>query len=101
MTDGLAALVQESFGLDPFSQCLFAFYNRQRNKLKILSWEHNGFWLFYCRFEGGTFQWPVSSDSTVSITSRELRSLLNGLSLTYRQARRKVTVETVIFGCIG
>ncbi|WP_407946488.1 IS66 family insertion sequence element accessory protein TnpB [Paenibacillus alkaliterrae] len=47
--DGLAALVQTSFGLDPFSPCLFVFCNRQRNKLKILCWEHNGFWVFYHR----------------------------------------------------
>ncbi|GAE28626.1 mobile element protein [Halalkalibacter wakoensis JCM 9140] len=41
--DGLAAIVQESFQLDPFSPCLFVFCNRQRDKIKILHWEHNGF----------------------------------------------------------
>ncbi|WP_445667394.1 IS66 family insertion sequence element accessory protein TnpB [Paenibacillus sp. FSL H8-0034] len=45
--DGLAALVQEGLGLNPFSSCLFVFCNRERNKLKILYWEHNGFWLYY------------------------------------------------------
>lgn len=34
--DGLAALVQEGFSLDPFSQILFVFCNRGRGKLKIL-----------------------------------------------------------------
>ncbi|GLG02758.1 hypothetical protein Alches_27990 [Alicyclobacillus hesperidum subsp. aegles] len=34
--DGLAALVQVSFQLDPFSPCLFVFCKRQRDKLKIL-----------------------------------------------------------------
>lgn len=37
--DGLAAIVQEGFGLNPFSPCLFVFCNRERNKLKILHWE--------------------------------------------------------------
>jgi transposase len=36
--DGLTVLVQEGFGLDPFSPCLFVFCNRERNKLKILHW---------------------------------------------------------------
>ena len=45
--DGLAALVQESFQLDPFSSCLFAFCSRGRDKVKILYWNHSGFWLFY------------------------------------------------------
>ncbi|MFC0562366.1 IS66 family insertion sequence element accessory protein TnpB [Halalkalibacter alkalisediminis] len=47
--DGLAAIVQESFQLDPFSPCLFVFCNRQQDKIKILHWEHNGFWLYYRR----------------------------------------------------
>lgn len=94
--DGLAVLVQESFGLDPFSPCLFVFCNRECNKLKILYWEHNGFWLFYRRLERGTFQWPTTSETTVSITTRELRWLLDGLSLSQRQAHPKVTAETII-----
>ncbi|GMA58177.1 hypothetical protein GCM10025858_26800 [Alicyclobacillus sacchari] len=53
--DGLAALVQESFHLDPFSPALFAFCNRERDKLKLLYWEHNGFWLYYRRLERGRF----------------------------------------------
>ena len=32
--DGLAALIQMEFDLDPFSPNLFVFCNRQRNKLK-------------------------------------------------------------------
>jgi transposase len=94
--DGLAALVQTSFGLDPFSPSLFVFCNRERNKLKILCWEHNGFWLFYRRLERGTFQWPTSNEQTVSITSRELRWLLDGLSVTQRQAHPKVTATIAI-----
>jgi len=38
--DGLAVLVKEGFELDPFSPCLFVFCNRNRDKLKILRWEH-------------------------------------------------------------
>lgn len=94
--DGLAAIVQEGFGLDPFSPCLFVFCNRERNKLKILYWEHNGFWLFYRRLERGTFQWPTSNGRTTAVSSRELRWLLDGLSLSQRQAHAEVTAESVI-----
>jgi len=38
--NGLAAIVQESFKLDPFSNSLFVFCNKSRNKLKILHWQH-------------------------------------------------------------
>ncbi|TFE19391.1 IS66 family insertion sequence element accessory protein TnpB [Cohnella luojiensis] len=94
--DGLAVLVQEGFGLNPFSPCLFVFCNRERNKLKILYWEHNGFWLFYRRLERGTFQWPTDKGDPVSITSRELRWLLDGLALNQRQAHSKVIAQTII-----
>lgn len=53
--DGLAVLVKESFQLDPFSNALFVFCNRNRDKLKILYWENNGFWLYYRRLERGKF----------------------------------------------
>ncbi|WP_192597511.1 IS66 family insertion sequence element accessory protein TnpB [Sporosarcina limicola] len=56
--DGLAAIVQEGFQLDSFSPSLFVFCNRRRDKLKILHWDHNGFWLYYRRLENGLFQWP-------------------------------------------
>ncbi len=45
--DGLAAIVGEGFQLDPFAPALFVFCHRQRNKLKILHWETNGFWLLF------------------------------------------------------
>lgn len=94
--DGLAALVQEGLGLNPFSPCLFVFCNRERNKLKLLYWEHNGFWLFYRRLERGTFQWPKDQGDPVAVTTRELRWLLDGLALSQRQAHPKVTAATVI-----
>lgn len=54
--DGLAILVTESFNLDPFSRNLFVFCNRKRDKIKILEWDTNGFWLYYKRLEKGTFK---------------------------------------------
>jgi transposase len=96
--DGLTALVQESFGCSPFAPTLFVFCNRQRDKLKMLYWEHNGFWLFYRRLERGTFRWPEPSDGslTISLQHRQLRWLLDGLALDQRQAHRPVHAEVVL-----
>lgn len=82
--DGLAAIVQEQFSLDPFSTALFVFCNRRRDKLKILQWDHAGFWLYYRRLERGTFQWPSAGHSPLCLTQRELRWLLDGLSLSFK-----------------
>lgn len=93
--DGLAVLVKEGFKLDPFSPCLFVFCNRQRDKIKILHWEHNGFWLHYRRLERGKFQWPARNSATLKISRRELRWLLDGLSL-YQKAHPEVTARTIL-----
>ncbi|GFN33180.1 IS66 family insertion sequence element accessory protein TnpB [Paenibacillus xylaniclasticus] len=94
--DALAALVQEGFGLDPFAPSLFVFCNRQRDKLKMLLWDHNGFWLLYRRLERGTFQWPSGREGVMTVSSRELRWLLDGLTLEQRKAHPPVRVQTVI-----
>lgn len=95
--DGLAALVQEGFCLDPFSPCLFVFCNRQHDKLKMLYWDRNGFWLLYRRLERGTFRWPSGTANTpLTLSMRELRWLLDGLSLEQQQAHLPVTARRVV-----
>ena len=95
--DSLAAEVQEVLHLDPFSSCLFVFCNRRREKLKILVWERNGFWLCYRRLERGVFRWPKAGDGgTVTVTRRELRWPLDGLDLELKGAHRAVNVRMVV-----
>lgn len=95
--DGLAALVTEQFNLDPFSSSMFVFCNRGRDKLKILYWDHNGFWLYYRRLERGKFHWPSDNSMVpLKISSRQLRWLLDGLSLEQKLAHPVVAARTVI-----
>ncbi len=94
--DGLAALVSGVFQLDPFSEQWFVFCNRQRDKLKILRWEHNGFWLYYRRLERGRFQWPSSGEQPLAISRRQLQWLLDGLSVEQRQAHHPVMARVVV-----
>ncbi|QQE79739.1 IS66 family insertion sequence element accessory protein TnpB [Alicyclobacillus sp. SO9] len=95
--DGLSVLVKEVLELDPFSPCLFVFCNRNRDKLKVLHWSHNGFWLHYRRLEKGRFQWPDASHTgPIVMGQRELRWLLDGLSLQQKKAHPKVTARTII-----
>ena len=95
--DGLAALVSQSFQLDPFSPALFVFCNRRRDKMKILHWDHNGFWLYYRRLEKGRFQWPTTQEhGTLTVSRRQLQWLLDGLALDQRQAHRPVHARVVV-----
>jgi transposase len=95
--DGLAALVSRTFELDLFSNSLFVFCNKGRDKLKILRWDHNGFWLYHRRLERGRFRWPArSGDPTRAISRRQLQWLLDGLTLEQRQAHAPVTARITI-----
>ena len=95
--DSLAAEVQEVLHLDPFSSCLFVFCSRRKDKIKILFWDRNGFWLCYRRLERGTFRWPQTGDGgTVTVTRRELRWLLDGLDLDLKGAHLAVNVRMVV-----
>jgi transposase len=95
--DGLAAIVQQCFSLDPFSSNLYVFCNRNRTMIKILHWDHNGFWLYFRRLEKGTFRWPENnSEDTLLVGGRELNWLLTGLSIEQKQAHRKVAPNAMI-----
>ena len=57
--DGLAGIVQQQFQLDPFSNSLFLFYGRNRNKMKALLWEGDGFVLLYITDFAANLSEPV------------------------------------------
>jgi len=79
--DGLAGLVIDQLQADPFSSHLFVFCNRGRDKLKLLVWHNNGFWLCYRRLERQRFWWPTAGTAGPLVLSmRELSWLLEGLN---------------------
>ena len=63
--DGLARLVQQQFALDPFTNTLFLFCGRRRDRIKGLYWEKDGFILLYKRLEMGAYQWPRSESEVM------------------------------------
>ena len=62
---GLTSIVQNSFALDPFESAVFVFCNGSRNRLRILEFDGDGFWLLSKKLERGRFQWPeAGNDNT-------------------------------------
>lgn len=92
--NGLTAIVENSFKLDPFKQALFVFCNRQRNRLKILTWEDNGFWLHFKRLERGHFKWPVASEeATMSLSYEDLIYLIKSPGVEQKLRRKEVIIN--------
>lgn len=94
--DGLAVIVQENFRLDPFSRHLFVFCNRKKDKIKVLEWGGDGFWLHYKRLEKGYFQWPDGDSQSLAVSQREFRWLLDGLPLHQADANPEISERIII-----
>lgn len=86
--DSLCALVEQVLRQDPFSGHLFVFFNRRRDRVKMLVWERGGFWLHYKRLELGSF----AAIERAEVTGRELFCILEGLEVVRERVRyeRKV-----------
>jgi transposase len=78
--DGLCAIIRDGFEDDPFSGDVFAFFNKARDRIKLLVWDRNGFWLFYKRLERGTFPLDVRGHGKrMEISRAQLTMILEGI----------------------
>ncbi|MBB5497523.1 IS66 family insertion sequence element accessory protein TnpB [Paraburkholderia sp. MM5384-R2] len=76
--NSLVMLVEQSMQLDPFGRAVFAFHNRKGNRVKLLFYDRNGFWMMLRRLEEDHFVWPRRQQSVVKPTSEQLHWLLEG-----------------------
>ena len=72
--NGLSIMVSEQMQLDPFTGHLFAFCNKNRNMLKILYWDRNGFCLWHKKLEKHSFKWPSSKKEVIDIENKPVNS---------------------------
>lgn len=89
--NGLSAKVQADFALDPFDGALFVFCNRARNRIKVLEWDGDGFWLYFKRLERGRFRWPAPGDgSPLQLSAAEFEVLIGSAKLTQKLRRQEI-----------
>ena len=89
--EGLTAIVLMKFKLDPFAESLYVFCNRKCDKLKLLRWSNNGWWLYYRKLSRGTFKWKFDENRVVlEVSERQLRWILDGLSMEQPTAHKPV-----------
>ena len=87
---GLSALVELELGHNPFSGELYVFTNKQRNKVKCLFWEDNGFVLYYKALAEEKFHWPRPEQRTISLSAQQINWLLDGLDLSQMKGHKKL-----------
>jgi transposase len=88
--DGLGALARER-SHDLFSGHLFVFTSRRGDRVKILTWDHGGFVLYYKRLERGRFKLPeiAPGAAEVELDATQLAMLLDGIDVRRVKAPKR------------
>jgi transposase len=87
--EGLSGVVDEEFKGELISGAYFIFLNRQRNRMKVLYWDGDGFAIWAKRLEKGHF--AKRKDNKVLLERREFFMLLEGITPKRLQKRYSIT----------
>jgi transposase len=75
----LVGIVEDELEHDAYTEALFVFCNKAKDKLKILYWDKTAFALWYKRLEKQKFKWPSKvSSPAFELTEQQLAWLLSG-----------------------
>ncbi len=93
---GLCLLAESVLKQDPASGHWFAFINRRRDRLKLLGWDGQGFWIWYKRLELGVFEKPASraNQTQMEIDVTQLSLIINGIDLRSVKRKRRYRSST-------
>lgn len=92
--EGLAALVREAMGADPFNGAVYVFRAKRADRVKLIFWDGTGMVLMAKRLEDGKFRWPGMQDAILRLSAAELQALLEGLDWRRVHEPRQIGVPT-------
>ena len=91
--DKLAEMTRSILAQDPLSGHLFVFFNKPRDRVKILFWDRSGFCLYYKRLEEGSFRVPKRDAGSAQIDSAELMLILEGIDLADAKKQKRFSLS--------
>jgi len=76
--DGFVGLCRDTFQHNPRHEArIFAFINRSKTMVRLLTYDHNGYWLMTKRLSKGKCrQWPSPDQDMTPFMAKQLRLLL-------------------------
>jgi len=94
--DGLIGIVRGSLRVDPLTPTFFVFFNKSRDKIKILYWDNDGFAIWYKRLEKGTFHLtlPTAGELSVTLSRAQFAMLLEGIDFQNVKQRKRFFKKT-------
>jgi len=91
--NGLASLVEHALGMNAFANAVFVFGSRRHDRIKILGWDRNGFWLLQKRLEDARFIWPRKDSTGIELSVQQLHRLLDGIDLAAMRGHAAVIYQ--------
>ena len=89
--DGLVGIIGNEMGLKA-EDGIYVFRNRNRDKLKIILWDRNGFVMGYKRLERGRFDFPEDDDEIIKMDLNQLEMLVSGMPMIRVGKREKMDI---------
>ncbi|MCI9868813.1 IS66 family insertion sequence element accessory protein TnpB [Rhizobium skierniewicense] len=95
---GLALIVQEGLGRDPFKGDVFVFRGKSGRLIKALWHDGIGLSLYAKRLERGRFIWPATEGGAIALTAGQMSYLLEGIDWRNPQQTWRPTSAGCLFG---
>ena len=93
--DSLSGLVRRELSQDPLNGAIYIFFNRQRNQVKLLHFEGDGFSLYHKRLERGKYELPsIDQQGDHRISSDCLTLILQGIQLQSVRRHKRFFLAT-------
>ena len=96
--DGLCGVVRHLLEDNPQSGYVFIFFNKDRDKIKILVWDVGGYVMYHKRLEQGSFEVIPGSEGKAKLSLRydHLVMLLSGISIRHVVQRKRFNALSTI-----
>ena len=93
--NGLYRLVSQEMRMPPLSGAVFIFFSKNRQSVKILRWDTDGFVLYQKRLERGTFELPLfkPGQKACQMPYRTLSAIMSGISLRSLRYRKRLNID--------
>lgn len=93
--NGLYRLVSQEMRMPPLSGAVFIFFSKNRQSVKILRWDTDGFVLYQKRLERGTFELPLfkPGQKACQMPYKTLSAIMSGISLRSLRYRKRLSTD--------
>ena len=93
--NGLCTLVSPEMDLPPLSGAAFILFNKNRQQVKLLRWDMDGFTLYQKRLERGTFEIPYFNPGKKACVMpyKTLSAIMSGISLKSLRYRKRLNID--------